>query len=1260
MLLIVSSFASATSTDEFYISDIVSGWYLNDTNEDGLVNETSGVDDSWGLNDGQLYGKTFNHGTNNGATLHNNLTGTITGATWEYDAELGRDVLSFDGDGDYVEHGFTNTKNNTPLTYRVKAKFNTYSDVTTYSLDILSTPYILLRQRDNDLRLRWDNSGAQTVNCDFIPNIGQLYEITATFNGEQSGSIYIDGELCIAQTKGFPPSYSGQGNYVSSGSGSFNGTISDVIILDKALNSTEVLELYETGQVNTDGYYHEINFPLDEGTGTEVYTKEGKFGGYYDIPSNASFSKVIETSLQVDLSNDFTYNFIYKKKTEIPQNQYVSYEVLFDPSRTSGNFRGDYYNDECNNGIYFRTANYGLCTQELDTNTYYQISIIKNSTNINLYVDNVLKDTSTNMIAELYAINDFNVFNYFNGSIDEVKIWNRALSETEIQEEMNANAVANPEGIVAYYDFNERGGNTVYDNNHLTTGARQSTSSLDEPAFRWDKGMNFDGVDDYVNRATISELDNDKNYSVSMWVNTNSIVGINKMLLINTLPGDNRNVMSLENDRFSVGYYDGSTNGKNTNNPISENTWYHLVYTLNEKEIAFYLNAISQTGTANPTFSSDASFNLGGRPSLDRQFNGSIADVRIYDRALTEDEVKTLYNGLNRVNFTAEEYLTEQSITNFTINSIYGNKTTTNGLVQLDVPYGDITYDWTNQEKYYNQSNLGATITTENQEVATIGNNSNITFYFNEYVYNNVLPQVKLVPTAFPTLTQTYAITGASQTTEFVAGQFYVDVYIDGSRITRETITINEGNNNINLTDIGMNYVYFYDKTSSEALNNTNITLIYPSSTSLDLVTDSNGRINFTTFQGESLEYGNYSITYNSDVGYVTPVTFTYNATSLPFNISYNITRVEISINIYDEVSSNRINGTNITVDIIGETSQSYTTQNGSIVFDFYFPGEYEFRYYSIDVDDYKLRSSFITITSVENQEINLYLLNESSTEITTATRTFKVYNQNLEGVEGATVTVARYFSSCNCYLDVWSRKTDSNAQAIGQFETIDAFYRYRAEYGGDVKYISGSEGTQWSTSGETPIFISTTASYYNDYLSLQSVDYTPISFTNQTNTTGYFEFTYSYISAIDVCLEVQESSYLNLQTNTTCVKSTGSTIYFNVDAGSTAKTYLARAKIKISDELGFQTVDTESVNLGGIQAPTGELWIYNMTWLAILITMASVLLYINSYPRVALVFQGTTFLVLTALPIKFVNISVTAGVVAFCVVLFIVHQMRR
>ena len=52
---------------------------------------------------------------------------------------------------------------------------------------------------------------------------------------------------------------------------------------------------------------------------------------------------------------------------------------------------------------------------------------------------------------------------YFNGLIDGVTIWDRALSQSEIQAVMNDGLCDNESGLLAYYNFNETSGSILYD-----------------------------------------------------------------------------------------------------------------------------------------------------------------------------------------------------------------------------------------------------------------------------------------------------------------------------------------------------------------------------------------------------------------------------------------------------------------------------------------------------------------------------------------------------------------------------------------------------------------------------------------------------------------------------------------------------------------------------------------------------------------------------------------------------------------------------
>ncbi|MCK4312581.1 MAG: hypothetical protein KAW88_07585 [Candidatus Cloacimonetes bacterium] len=52
---------------------------------------------------------------------------------------------------------------------------------------------------------------------------------------------------------------------------------------------------------------------------------------------------------------------------------------------------------------------------------------------------------------------------YFDGRIDEVRIWNRGLSQGEIQDNMNQPLTGSETGLVGYWQFNEGSGNTTED-----------------------------------------------------------------------------------------------------------------------------------------------------------------------------------------------------------------------------------------------------------------------------------------------------------------------------------------------------------------------------------------------------------------------------------------------------------------------------------------------------------------------------------------------------------------------------------------------------------------------------------------------------------------------------------------------------------------------------------------------------------------------------------------------------------------------------
>ncbi|MBT3207310.1 MAG: choice-of-anchor D domain-containing protein [Bacteroidetes bacterium] len=85
---------------------------------------------------------------------------------------------------------------------------------------------------------------------------------------------------------------------------------------------------------------------------------------------------------------------------------------------------------------------------------------------------------------------------YFNGNIDEVRIWNYARSQTEIQSDMNNKLLGNESGLVGYWNFDNNSANDLTSNgNHGTFYGNtyienESPISADHNIVAWQEDLN--------------------------------------------------------------------------------------------------------------------------------------------------------------------------------------------------------------------------------------------------------------------------------------------------------------------------------------------------------------------------------------------------------------------------------------------------------------------------------------------------------------------------------------------------------------------------------------------------------------------------------------------------------------------------------------------------------------------------------------------------------------------------------------------------
>jgi len=110
---------------------------------------------------------------------------------------------------------------------------------------------------------------------------------------------------------------------------------------------------------------------------------------------------------------------------------------------------------------------------------WHHFTVIKSSSDTHFYLDGILTaslgEAIGNPTAEPFTIGShILVPELFNGEIDEISVWDIALSETEVNTYMNCVFSGNEDGLVGHWNFEDNNSDTVFDyvnnNNGLIIG----------------------------------------------------------------------------------------------------------------------------------------------------------------------------------------------------------------------------------------------------------------------------------------------------------------------------------------------------------------------------------------------------------------------------------------------------------------------------------------------------------------------------------------------------------------------------------------------------------------------------------------------------------------------------------------------------------------------------------------------------------------------------------------------------------------------
>jgi len=261
--------------------------------------------------------------------------------------------------------------------------------------------------------------------------------------------------------------------------------------------------------------------------------------------------------------------------------------------------------------------------------------------------------------------------NYLNGLLDDVRVYNRALSAIEAarlykiglasKTNLTASVDLQSRGLVGHWTFDgpdisgtrakDRSGN---ENHGTLTGG----TSLQPVAGKLGQALTFDGVDDRVTMGNVLDFEKTDSFTISTWVK-----------LPSATPSTADQIVTKVNSS-NVGYV-FSIRGDQANDPVEielrgsgvflnavfnqtwTTNWTHLVWTYDGSNtvagMKLYRDGVSQAVTSslsnlNQNITNTGDFLIGAQIATNNPVLGSVDDVRIYNRALSAAEIQNQYN----------------------------------------------------------------------------------------------------------------------------------------------------------------------------------------------------------------------------------------------------------------------------------------------------------------------------------------------------------------------------------------------------------------------------------------------------------------------------------------------------------------------------------------------------------------------------------------------------------------------------------------
>lgn len=194
-------------------------------------------------------------------------------------------------------------------------------------------------------------------------------------------------------------------------------------------------------------------------------------------------------------------------------------------------------------------------------------------------------------------------------------------------------------GLVAYYPLNGNANDAIGTNHGTVNGAVSTTNRFGSAS----SAYSFNGSSSRINFSSLP-LTQVANWTLSAWVKPANFTQIGIAAQVgfdNDNTGDGYGFGFFGTSRW-YGHFSGLTTLDSGQSLTNLNQWYHMVMLRDASVTRFFINGTQTVNTFTTTPRTPTDFIIGSENGV-RFFNGLIDEVRVYNRALSANEVMQLY-----------------------------------------------------------------------------------------------------------------------------------------------------------------------------------------------------------------------------------------------------------------------------------------------------------------------------------------------------------------------------------------------------------------------------------------------------------------------------------------------------------------------------------------------------------------------------------------------------------------------------------------